>query len=106
MRKRMRKRKNKISTNENKKILWVLEHVENKQAFLESLFDSLIASIEANDLTNFRDNLDSWIASAEIDSIPESKKRIFEAHNAYLKDKRISRNWSDFTKRLGISQQR
>jgi hypothetical protein len=100
----MEKKKNSLTTNDNKKILWILERIDNKEAFLKSIFDSFIVAVETENFGQFRDNLEDWLASAEIDSIPGAKKRILETHKAYMKDKNISRGWDNFTKKIGLAQ--
>ena len=100
----MGKNQKKLTANDKRRIGWILEHIDCKQQFLQSVVKSLILALDNGDLEQVRKNLDSWEASAEIDSIPDAKKRIWKTFKAYKKDKNISLGWKKFKRELGIHE--
>ncbi len=91
-----------ISQRDKSKIRWILRRVDNKEAFLYSLVTSLLVSCEKKNTQEFRETLQTWEASAEIDSIPGAKERIWKAYEKYRATKTIDRNWSKFKKEIGV----
>ncbi len=92
-----------ITPRDKSKIRSILLRVDNKEAFLDALVESLVFLLEQKDTQQFKETLEIWEASAEIDSIPGAKKRIWRAHEQYKRDKKVSCNWQRFKKQIGIA---
>ncbi|MCK4404326.1 MAG: hypothetical protein KAW02_04480 [candidate division Zixibacteria bacterium] len=92
-----------ITPRDKSKICSILLRVDNKEAFLDALVESLIFLLEEKNTQQFEETLEIWEASAEIDNIPGAKKRIGKAYKQYNTDKKVSRNWQRFKKQIGIA---
>jgi hypothetical protein len=105
MRKNLKRNKAKptiIKPGDKRRIRWILQHVDNKEAFLYALVESLLVLLEQKDTGEFKQTLDTWEASAEIDRIPGAKKRIWGVYEQFKTDKKISKDWKRFKKQIGI----
>jgi len=106
MRKNLKRNKRKLTTispADKRKIRWILQHIDNKEAFLYALIESVIVALEQKDMQPFKEMLETWEASAEIDAIPGAKKRIWRAYAQYKADKKIAKDWEKFKKRIGVA---
>jgi hypothetical protein len=104
MKKPMEKKQSKITMADKRRISRILEQVDDKEAFLRSLVKLLIVALDKGDIDQFRNHLDSWEASADIDSIPGAKERIWKTYRAFKKSKKTSIGWEKFKKELGIHE--
>ena len=66
---------------DSKKIAWILNNIENRDAFLHDLFRAISLSVKKNDTYPLIVCIEEWYATAEINAIPGMKKRIWEAYN-------------------------
>jgi len=92
-----------INQGDKGKIRWILQRVDNKEAFLYALVKSLLISWEKKNTQKFKETLQTWEASTEIDNIPGAKKRIWKTYEEYKTDKKISRNWAKFKREIGVT---
>ena len=92
-----------LSSEDKKRIHWIYQHIYDREAFLFALVDSVTIALKQKNMKQIKETLETWEASAEIDSIPGAKKRIWKSYNQYKGEKKISKNWEGFKRRIGIA---
>ncbi len=67
------------SASDRKKIVFILEHISEREAFLAELFEALTVFLRRGDRSQWNECLDAWFATAEINAIPNMKATIWRS---------------------------
>ena len=67
------------SASDRKKIVFILEHISEREAFLAELFETLKVFLRRGNPSQWNECLDVWFATAEINAIPKMKETIWRS---------------------------
>jgi len=93
-----------ISKSQLKAILFIKRHIIEKDRFINELFKKLeLYSQKKLSKEKFNLWLDSWEATAELDTDPEASERIKKALREIKSGKARHKNWKEFKQSIGLS---